>query len=707
RFKNCREKLHKYIVEPCAMDIIKAESDKGIRCPDLKVTPTTLTMKDIKSVLNPGKLLQTYMSLFPFMYSLLMVFCASPNRHRKYNLPRQRAQKEALAPSDDAEDVNDDADGLGDNGLEDDEKLQPEDEEDVGWTDWRKDPRWEGFSRCPLHAIVIVFSILLFVRNRATNLLPVIMGIFLKIGGANSRIISVFSKLGICVCDTTIELIKERLSADAIQSAVNYICSGKMFYIIFDNINLYLRKYEQRLQNRNRMLHLTNAAIMPLTLGDPLLDASAASLPEYLATQGGRAETNPSDFIPTVEDDDRLDKSFKAIIAQFIVAYAPDCKKWSNYTELRQRAKDLIPHDRPLPVEKTETLPFGVFDVNEGSRDGVIEMMEKIQERSTLSKSEFSANARIIQGDWLTVNNLRLAKNQRYEDVNSFEKIEYAIPEGALWHMGYNAVKMTVKTHKGEGANLLDPAALKQHKDLLNRTWDINDPDYAPAKSLIRHSLIARILNLVMVHQSILSWSALKSWRPTFDQILVIADWIVAGFTNSSAARKAKKVGDDYLARSILFIRDALLLCEFESAVSFADPGRVLHVIKYWTFAFRGAGMHNYARECLDVLMRWKYELTEAQRAAMEKAWFVNKFGLPGRWIAADLYIEFLNYWIKRVFIARGSNVTEDYIMGKGSACVEAFREISDFASKLFGNPERQRRHKEVQFLHDLEALVN
>lgn len=144
-----------------------------------------------------------------------------------------------------------------------------------------------------------------------------------------------------------------------------------------------------------------------------------------------------------------------------------------------------------------------------------------------------------------------------------------------------------------------------------------------------------------------LSWSDFSAWRPTFEQILSIADWIVTEFANSTAARSAMKAGDDYLARSMLFMRDALLFLEFESAVSFADPGRVLHVLKYWAFAFRGAGMHNYARECLEVLIKWKYELTTAQRAAMERAWFVNKFGLPGRWIAADLYIEYLNYWIK------------------------------------------------------------
>lgn len=143
------------------------------------------------------------------------------------------------------------------------------------------------------------------------------------------------------------------------------------------------------------------------------------------------------------------------------------------------------------------------------------------------------------------------------------------------------------------------------------------------------------------------SIAALSNWRPTFDEILAIAEKIVGVYTTSKAAEAAFEKKDDWLARSILFMRDALLFCEFESAVSFADAGRVLDVLKFWVYSFRGAGSHNYARECLEVLMKWKYELTDAQRLAMERAWFVNKWGLPGRWIAADLYIEHLNYWIK------------------------------------------------------------
>lgn len=61
----------------------------------------------------------------------------------------------------------------------------------------------------------------------------------------------------------------------------------------------------------------------------------------------------------------------------------------------------------------------------------------------------------------------------------------------------------------------------------------------------------------------------------------------------------------------------------------------------------------------------------------------------------------------QRVFIAHGANVTIKYIIEKGSACVEAFRDVSHRVAMLFGDPDRSRRHKELRFQKDLETLVD
>jgi hypothetical protein len=108
-----------------------------------------------------------------------------------------------------------------------------------------------------------------------------------------------------------------------------------------------------------------------------------------------------------------------------------------------------------------------------------------------------------------------------------------------------------------------------------------------------------------------------------------------------------KEKEDDWNAHDIYFVRDALFFCEFEQAVAYADAGRVIRVLRYWCFAFRGAGQHNYARECAEVLLKWKYELDEELRKVLERSWFFNRWGKEGRWIAADLYLEQLNFWVK------------------------------------------------------------
>lgn len=81
----------------------------------------------------------------------------------------------------------------------------------------------------------------------------------------------------------------------------------------------------------------------------------------------------------------------------------------------------MIPQDRPLKVEKTDARPFGVIDVNEGSKKGIVEVLEAIQQRSTLSVEEWSAKVRIIEGDWLTSNNLRAARRDRTDDINEMK----------------------------------------------------------------------------------------------------------------------------------------------------------------------------------------------------------------------------------------------------------------------------------------------
>jgi hypothetical protein len=319
-----------------------------------------------------------------------------------------------------------------------------------------------------------------------------ILGLFLEIGGTSSRILNTLSNAGACVSITTIERLKKILSEDAVAHAVNLMQGSNLFYIIFDNINIFLRKSQQRLFNKNTMIHATNVAIISLPDADP----SAENLEAKQKRRGKRAAATGTDIIPTDDDEAKMFSSFVGLVMTLILAYCPGGKEWEGRDAMLKAAEDIIASDRPLPPKSTDGRPAGVFDVNEGSKKGIIKMLKKLQEFSGFTEFEWAAKARIIVGDWLTSNNIRGARRDRMDDINDMERLAYVEELSALWHFALNATHMIMRLHFGD--SVLDPGSLARHKGLLNRTWDADKPNYADAKALIRHSLIARILYEVM-----------------------------------------------------------------------------------------------------------------------------------------------------------------------------------------------------------------
>ncbi|KAJ7153178.1 hypothetical protein C8R43DRAFT_1187881 [Mycena crocata] len=685
RFPRSIPHLHESIIKPCMEEIALQESDRVINDPRLKIRLVDCTLDFFRNILNPGVLPDIYFEDAPFTWDFLTVFTTSPNEYRKRRArKRKNGKKETSVEADEWEETPESSAG-------DDTQFSG----DTGGI-WKE----MGFARNATFALVFVFSIMAFTRNTGTNLFPMILGLFLEIGGTSSRILTTLSSAGACVSITTIERLKKVLSEDAVAHAVTLMQGSGMFYIIFDNINIFLRKSQQRLFNKNSMIHATNAAVISIPGADP----AAEDLEAKMKRRGKRAAATGADIMPTDDDEEKMISSFTGVVMTLILAYCPGSKQWEDRDAMLKAAEEFMTSDRPLPPEKSDGRPLGLFDVNEGSKKGIIKMLKALQEISGLTETEWAAKARIIVGDWLTASNMRAARKDRMDDINGMERLDYVEELSALWHFALNATHMIMRLHFGD--SVLDPGSLAKHKGLLNRTWDAEKPNYADAKALIRHSLTSRILYEVMLKKNLKRWADLAKWQPTVAELSDFAQEFVTDFTVAINAETAKNVNDDYYRHSQYFIRDALIFCVYEHAVAFADAGVVLRVLKYWAFSFRGAGLHNYARECIEILLTWKYELLPEMQASKERAWFFNRWGLLGRSIASDLYLEQNNFWVKCVNIAKGAGVTVKYIIEKGSAPVEAFRELSHKFSRTFGFADRARRHKEVDVGQDLRLLT-
>jgi len=187
---------------------------------------------------------------------------------------------------------------------------------------------------------------------------------------------------------------------------------------------------------------------------------------------------------------------FEATITQLLVSYMPGNDKWEDCKDIVTAVKAMMRQDRPLPPEKTDARPFGVFDVDEGTKKGIIKMFKAMQERLTMSEEQWASKTCINEGDWLTSNNTRAAKCDRANDIDSMERLDYVAELSAPWHFALNATHLIMQSHLGN--MIIDPTGLAAHKGMLHHIWDVNKLNYAEAKSLIRHSLIAWLLHCIM-----------------------------------------------------------------------------------------------------------------------------------------------------------------------------------------------------------------
>lgn len=336
-----------------------------------------------------------------------------------------------------------------------------------------------------------------FLRNRRTNLLALLLGLFFVINGTTSRVMHLLANIGLSVSVRTVERLKEQITLNAIEYAADLISSGHLYFIIYDNINIYLRKFEQRLTNQHHMLNITNSAVIAIDESD--IDTNEATDLDKSHEMRGRRQNADftTDILPTAEDQAFIVKSFEWLVTDLILTHAPGREHWEAKKEKAEAVAKLMPQDRPQPTSKSDARPFGVFDVNEGTKKGQAELDEQMRLRAKQDEQTWISRLRIRMGDWLTANFLRLLQRDRADEPDSVDRLDFVKDQSALWHFGLQATHMVMKTHYGDEGNM-DPTSLARHKAQLGRVWDASKPNYAAAKSLIQHSLIARILHIVM-----------------------------------------------------------------------------------------------------------------------------------------------------------------------------------------------------------------
>jgi hypothetical protein len=202
-------------------------------------------------------------------------------------------------------------------------------------------------------------------------------------------------------------------------------------------------------------------------------------------------------LLQSKETNDQITAAFKHAIRTIILTNCPGKMRRRQLSKLLCRhTRNLKPKIRQLSSKKTDFFPLPALNEEEASVSSTIRVVEKIYIVLLGLPMEFIGfELCLLVGDWLTIRNLRLMKEERRDEFTSFLCFDWVQEAAMPFHFQLNALYMFCRTHLGT-ADQQNPSSLEHHRNLLRRSkLDIKKPEYNKAKEIVIRSLIARILD--------------------------------------------------------------------------------------------------------------------------------------------------------------------------------------------------------------------
>ncbi|KAI0771548.1 hypothetical protein BD413DRAFT_604324 [Trametes elegans] len=312
---------------------------------------------------------------------------------------------------------------------------------------------------------------------------------------------------------------------------------------------------------------------------------------------------------------------------------------------------------------KTEIFPMPAMEIDESSTTANAKMGYDTQ------SSDFQENIRIIFGDQLSMARVRAVTNTcvgHDDPANAY--LNMAGAHGVL-HMHWGDPLLGTQ----------DPALLSFHNAVLNRKPVVLSslPPYRTCHDLIFVSLYARILHCLEL---------IAVMCNTREEALQ-SDHDVTGLQapSSSAAHllhpSSDSLGDIVYKNAVLFLRDTLLLRHFADCIKSGTSDHLVTVLKLWAIGFSPPLIHNLTHV-------WPRSLREV----IMNNWLVNTTGNVDGFIPVDLLQEHLNFWIKVIYKAHGSNALWEWLE-EISLCIEVLQQLATQINAELGLHQGTKHH--------------
>jgi hypothetical protein len=363
-----------------------------------------------------------------------------------------------------------------------------------------------------------------------------------------------------------------------------------------------------------------------------------------------------------------------------------------------------------LKPVKTVHCSLGPIPHDESSNAGNILILENIfQHQYHLHDSAFQQRLFLIYGDQKTTQRIRSIKQRREQSQQPYDKLQWALPVPALFHLRMNYLYMISRLHFGGPCS--DQSTLYDAMNFWTRKRiSKSNADFYALEQLIIHSFQARVCALIW---NILTQSEQGQCLKFEDIAQMIAGHDSKAFSllldkiTESYSKYASLTDDEELRNHVLFLQHTQTYLLLKYSIKHADLGLLCRAIDRCCVYFHGSGQSKYAFEMLYLhrLTSTHAATPELQRAILANG-LINRQGKADSWYETDRLVEFHNGTLRKLLNAkRGSSLTMDYLFEHCALNTDFFSLLAKHTETFYAI-NRNSEHPGKSAEHDIRVMA-
>ncbi|CAA7271577.1 unnamed protein product [Cyclocybe aegerita] len=454
--------------------------------------------------------------------------------------------------------------------------------------------------------IIMIISVLSYTRSHHRCSLQKLLTLYFQFKGVSAKGFDTLHALGLTMSHKwtadSVKRISEYCMAEVKEMLKHY-----SWAITYDNINMPLHVFSQRVDNKGQFTSGTAATVYVKPNAQPL-EPNANQRLKDRRVEGMANPLTKLDIINLGDDSfPRIRKQMVFEVLKFLISSQEfDLPSYLHKDSEFLKAPPAVDQLPCGPENVALQYLLGTVDIPEASYEDNIRLKEDLKRMST---------EQIITwiGDQLTIDRLRNIFKFRAEDENSFERMDFGVLVFGWFHLQMAFANSLHKQYLGtpQMRGLKHAFLLLEKKGLLKVLT--KGPFHHGLNEMLHHVAEAHIRLDWEEIAGVTSLADLKDRQP--QELYRLAERIVDERASSEAmdkmnARPANQQ-DEELKQIIMWNRDVLQYIVLEQAMKTGDVGLMEAMLPHLLYRFLGGGNTKYTGEVIELLQALHRELPE------------------------------------------------------------------------------------------------